>query len=109
MFSLPRTSNLKIVCSSGTPTRRTSRYANVASRRTGRRSAGGSSVLATPRSLEAAQELHQGVEAAHRELGRASGAGEPVTVARSEVAGLLLGIDFVDERAELVAGGPRVA
>src|SRR6266581_6496873 len=109
MFSLPRTSNLKTRRRSGTPNRRTNRYSSVASRRTGRRSAGGSSVRATGRSLEAAKELHQGSEAAHRQLGRACGAGQDALLGRSDVARLLLGIDFVDEGAELIACRPGVA
>src|SRR5438445_13591308 len=103
MFSLPRTSNRKIRRRSGTPSNRTNRYEMVASRRTGRRSAGGSAVRATGRSLEAADELHQGSEAAHGQLRRTGGARQGAGVGAGQVPGPGLRVDLVDESAERIA------
>src|SRR2546430_9395790 len=111
MFSLPLTSNLKTRRSSGTPNSRTNRYDRVAARQPGSRSAGGSAVRAmvVARSLKAADELHQGPEATHGKLGGAGGARKRAGVGAAEVAGLGLGVDLVDEGAELVARGPVAA
>src|SRR5881296_2806603 len=106
MFSRPWTPKRKHRRSSGTATRRTSRYGRLARRPTGRRSAAGRAVLAVanlPRSLKRQRPpLQESVVGSNRALHGVHGALQGGRVFGRDLAGVDIRLQLVEESVQLV-------